>query len=128
MGGRALVEIEQFVGLGATELAPTTEERFQARPLVGVRGHIGVQVHAATVCRVSEPMIAPIGVTEDDLLTREAVPLVLPPPSVGLPLERALSYISEDELVEITPQSIRLRKRWLDPNERKKAGRKKEAA
>jgi GTP-binding protein len=35
-------------------------------------------------------------------------------------LERALSYITDDELVEVTPKSIRLRKRHLDPNERKK--------
>jgi GTP-binding protein len=38
-------------------------------------------------------------------------------------LERALSYIADDELVEITPKSIRLRKRWLDPNMRKKMER-----
>jgi GTP-binding protein len=38
-------------------------------------------------------------------------------------LEEALSYITDDELVEVTPQSIRLRKRYLDPNERKKAKR-----
>ena len=31
-----------------------------------------------------------------------------------------MTYITDDELVEITPKSIRLRKRWLDPNERKK--------
>jgi GTP-binding protein len=42
-------------------------------------------------------------------------------------LERALSYIQDDELVEITPKSIRLRKRWLDPNERKKRERVREA-
>ena len=44
-----------------------------------------------------------------------------------LPLERALSYIADDELVEITPKSIRLRKRWLDPNERKRRERAREA-
>jgi len=38
-------------------------------------------------------------------------------------LERALSYIDDDELVEITPKSVRLRKRLLDPNDRKKAER-----
>jgi GTP-binding protein len=38
-------------------------------------------------------------------------------------LERALAYIEDDELVEVTPKSIRLRKRHLDPNERKKAER-----
>jgi GTP-binding protein len=49
-------------------------------------------------------------------------------PPMRLSLERALSYINDDELVEITPESIRLRKRWLDPNERKKQERKREAS
>ncbi|NYZ16740.1 translational GTPase TypA [Azospirillum sp. RWY-5-1] len=41
-------------------------------------------------------------------------------PPIQMTLERALSYITDDELVEVTPKSIRLRKRYLDPNERKK--------
>ncbi|HWB46676.1 MAG TPA: translational GTPase TypA [Hyphomicrobiaceae bacterium] len=49
-------------------------------------------------------------------------------PALRMPLERALSYIEDDELVEVTPSSIRLRKRWLDPNERKKRERAREAA
>ena len=52
--------------------------------------------------------------------------LTLTPP-MRLTLERALSYIQDDELVEITPKTIRLRKRWLDPNERKKRERAREA-
>jgi GTP-binding protein len=52
--------------------------------------------------------------------------LTLTPP-MRLTLERALSYIQDDELVEVTPKSIRLRKRWLDPNERKKRERVREA-
>jgi len=51
---------------------------------------------------------------------------ILTPP-MRMNLERALSYIEEDELVEITPKSIRLRKRWLDPNERKRRERAREA-
>jgi GTP-binding protein len=51
----------------------------------------------------------------------------LTPPKV-MTLEQAIAYIDEDEMVEVTPKSIRLRKALLDPNERKKAGRKKEAA
>ncbi len=39
-------------------------------------------------------------------------------------LEQAIAYIDDDEMVEVTPQSIRLRKGLLDPNERKKASRK----
>jgi GTP-binding protein len=41
-------------------------------------------------------------------------------------LEKALSYIQDDELVEVTPKSIRLRKKFLDPNERKREERRKE--
>jgi GTP-binding protein len=43
-------------------------------------------------------------------------------------LEQAIAYIDDDEMVEVTPRSIRLRKAILDPHERKKASRKKEAA
>ena len=49
-------------------------------------------------------------------------------PPLKMPLERALSYIQDDELVEVTPASIRMRKRWLDPNERKKRERARESA
>jgi GTP-binding protein len=43
-----------------------------------------------------------------------------------LSLEQALEYIDEDELVEVTPSSIRLRKKHLDANERKRLQKKKE--
>ena len=46
-------------------------------------------------------------------------------PPLRMTLERALAYIADDELVEVTPKSIRLRKRHLDPNERKKAERQR---
>ncbi len=49
-------------------------------------------------------------------------------PPWRLTLEQAIAYIDDDELVEVTPKSIRLRKRYLDPNERKKASRAKVAA
>jgi GTP-binding protein len=42
-------------------------------------------------------------------------------------LEKALAYIEDDELVEVTPKSIRLRKKFLDPNERKRAEKSKQA-
>ena len=51
--------------------------------------------------------------------------LLIPP--IRMTLERALAYVGEDELVEVTPQSIRLRKTLLDPHERKRASRAKEA-
>ena len=47
----------------------------------------------------------------------------LTPPKV-MTLEQAIAYIDDDEMVEVTPKSIRLRKALLDPNERKKASRK----
>ncbi|MCL4108442.1 UNVERIFIED_CONTAM: hypothetical protein GTU68_046135 [Idotea baltica] len=43
------------------------------------------------------------------------------PPPIKFSLERAIEYIAPDELVEATPKNIRLRKRILDPNERKRA-------
>ncbi|MFL6716670.1 MAG: translational GTPase TypA, partial [Burkholderiaceae bacterium] len=52
--------------------------------------------------------------------TDEAVRLV---PPVQLSLEYAVEFIEDDELVEITPKSIRLRKRYLKEHERKKASR-----
>ncbi|SMX30968.1 translational GTPase TypA [Octadecabacter ascidiaceicola] len=49
--------------------------------------------------------------------TDEAVRLTTP---VTLSLEEAIAYIDDDELVEVTPSSVRLRKRYLDPHERKR--------
>jgi GTP-binding protein len=49
--------------------------------------------------------------------TDEAVRLT---PPVIMSLEQAIAYIDDDELVEVTPKSIRLRKRYLDPHERKR--------
>ncbi|GAO40648.1 GTP-binding protein TypA [Sphingomonas changbaiensis NBRC 104936] len=48
-------------------------------------------------------------------------------PPRRLTLEQAIAYIDDDELVEVTPKSIRLRKRHLDPHERKRASRAKAA-
>ncbi|MGH6977544.1 MAG: translational GTPase TypA, partial [Stellaceae bacterium] len=48
-------------------------------------------------------------------------------PPILMGLEQAIAYIADDELVEVTPKSIRLRKRFLDPHERKREGRKAEA-
>jgi GTP-binding protein len=50
----------------------------------------------------------------------EAVKLT---PPIRMTLEKAIAYISDDELVEVTPKSIRLRKRDLDPNARKRASK-----
>jgi GTP-binding protein len=44
-------------------------------------------------------------------------------PPIQMSLEEAIAYIADDELVEVTPKAIRLRKRLLDPNDRKRAAR-----
>jgi GTP-binding protein len=48
-------------------------------------------------------------------------------PPLQMTLEKALAYIGDDELVEVTPKAIRLRKKLLDPNERKKEERRRDA-
>ncbi len=48
-------------------------------------------------------------------------------PPIRMSLEKALAYIEDDELVEVTPKSIRLRKKLLDANDRKKDERTREA-
>ena len=55
----------------------------------------------------------------------EAVRLI---PPIQMTLEKALAYIGDDELVEVTPKAIRLRKKLLDPNDRKREVRRKERA
>ncbi|KFI33158.1 GTP-binding protein TypA [Haematobacter missouriensis] len=52
--------------------------------------------------------------------TDEAVRLTTP---VTMSLEQSIAYIDDDELVEVTPKIIRLRKRYLDPHERKRQAR-----
>jgi len=44
-------------------------------------------------------------------------------PPIRMTLEKAIAYISDDELVEVTPKSVRLRKKELDPNDRKRTAR-----
>ncbi|WAJ27784.1 translational GTPase TypA [Antarcticirhabdus aurantiaca] len=55
----------------------------------------------------------------------EAVKLT---PPIRMTLDRALSWIQDDELVEVTPKSIRLRKLYLDPHERKRFEKSRKAA
>ncbi|MDN3566227.1 translational GTPase TypA [Paeniroseomonas aquatica] len=51
--------------------------------------------------------------------------LLIPPRRMSL--EQAIAYIEDDELVEVTPGAIRLRKRYLDPHERKKHARRSDS-
>jgi GTP-binding protein len=55
----------------------------------------------------------------------EAVTLT---PPIKMTLEKSIAYVADDELVEVTPKSIRLRKRYLDPNERKREARRSDVA
>jgi GTP-binding protein len=57
--------------------------------------------------------------------TKQADEAVVLIPHIKLSLEQSLSFISDDELVEITPENIRIRKFYLDPNERKRHSRAK---
>jgi GTP-binding protein len=56
--------------------------------------------------------------------TDEAIRLI---PARELTLEDMITYVGDDELVEVTPKSLRLRKKFLDSNDRKRFGRSKEA-
>ena len=51
--------------------------------------------------------------------------LLVPPRKMSL--EQAIAYIDDDELVEVTPGAVRLRKRWLDPHARKRHERRAES-
>jgi GTP-binding protein len=52
--------------------------------------------------------------------------LLIPPRRMSL--EQAIAYVEDDELVEVTPSAIRLRKRFLDPHERKRSERRTQEA
>jgi GTP-binding protein len=51
--------------------------------------------------------------------------LLVPPRRMSL--EQAIAYIEDDELVEVTPSAIRLRKRYLDPTDRKRHEKRSDA-
>ena len=52
--------------------------------------------------------------------TDEAVRLV---PPIDMSLEKAIEFIADDELVEVTPKTVRIRKRFLNEHDRKRAAR-----
>ena len=53
---------------------------------------------------------------------------ILLTPPVRMTLERSIAYVADDELVEVTPKAVRLRKRHLDANDRKRMARQKAVA
>ena len=96
-----------------------TRGRLMVRPGTEVYEGMVVGIHSRsndlTVNPLKEKKLTNIraaGSDENILLT----------PPVELTLERALAFIDDDELVEVTPCSIRIRKRWLRESERRRAG------
>ena len=80
--------------------------------IIGI--HSATTTWSSTRSRASSsPTSAPSGKDDAIMLT----------PPIELTLEYAVEFIADDELVEITPKSIRLRKRYLKEHERKRASR-----
>ena len=73
-----------------------------------------------------------VNITKEKKLTNmrasvlKGIEKVVPP--VRMSLEQAIEFIRHDELIEVTPRSLRLRKRHLDPNERKYHARQAEGS
>ena len=93
--------------------------RMMVRPGTLVYEGMVVGIHSRTNDLTVNPLkekkltnIRAAGSDENILLT----------PPVELSLEEALAFINDDEFVEITPRSIRIRKQWLRENERRRAG------
>ena len=96
-----------------------TRGRLMVRPGTEVYEGMVVGIHSRSNDLTVNPLrekkltnIRAAGSDENILLT----------PPVELTLERALAFIDDDELVEVTPRSIRIRKRWLRESERRRAG------
>ena len=96
-----------------------TRGRMMVRPGAEVYEGMVVGIHSRSNDLTVNPLrekkltnIRAAGSDENILLT----------PPVELTLERALAFIDDDELVEVTPRSIRIRKKWLREHERRRAG------
>ena len=90
--------------------------------------HPGIEVYTGMIVgENNKPQDLEINVCKTKKLTnmRSAGAEVLEglPPPIDLSLEEALEYINNDELVEVTPKTVRLRKAILDPNKRKQASK-----
>lgn len=91
----------------------------------------GTQVYAGMICgQNAHPMDLPVNVTKKKAMTNirnaasaeDSLKLISIHP---LSLEECLEFITDDELVEVTPKNLRMRKRILDHNQRNKAGNRK---
>ena len=96
-----------------------TRGRLMVRPGTEVYEGMVVGIHSRSNDLTVNPLrekkltnIRAAGSDENILLT----------PPVEQTLEQALAFIDDDELVEVTPRSIRIRKRWLREHERRRAG------
>ena len=85
-----------------------------------VRRHDRSASTSATTTWSSTPCAASSSPTSASRGKEDAIKIT---PPIELTLEYAVEFIADDELVEITPKSIRLRKRHLKEHERKKASR-----
>ena len=90
--------------------------------------HPGVNIYRGMIVgEHSKPQDLEVNICKAKRLTniRSAGAEVLEglPPPIEMSLEEALEYINDDELLEVTPKSVRLRKAILDPNKRKAASK-----
>ena len=95
-------------------------------PTIFVGRHVGLMDPVILMVEYYHNMLRPLAAT-DYVDKNRFITVVLKRPRI-MNLETCLDYINEDELVEVTPESIRLRKRYLTENERKRAFRAKNAA
>ena len=122
-GGGAVGEpaVDQQIGDAALVLDPARQRDIGLRDAAEVEDQVGPgREHDLEVNPLKSKQLTNIRTTSKD----EAIRLT---PPRAMTLEQALAYIEDDELVEVTPKNVRLRKRLLDPNARKRESRMKEA-
>jgi GTP-binding protein len=87
----------------------------------------GTEVYEGMVIGASMKETMTVNAVREKKLTNmrasSADHIVIITPAIDMNLERALEYIDSDEYVEVTPQSVRIRKKYLTENERKRADR-----
>ena len=125
-GRRTGVLISNGEGVAVAYALWNLEERGPMFIVPGTQTYEGMIVGAHT--RGSDLVVNPVkGKQLTNIRTTSKDEAVRLTPPILMTLEQAIAYIDDDELVEVTPQSIRLRKRHLDPNTRKRANRAAEA-
>ncbi len=121
-GRRTGVLISNAEGAAVAYALWNLEERGPMFVTPGTPVYEGMIVGAHT--RGSDLVVNPIkGKQLTNIRTTSKDEAVRLTPPIVMSLEQAIAYIDDDELVEVTPKSIRLRKRHLDPHARKRANR-----